>query len=361
MLRTVALLAALTVGAGAMELRSYRLSPAQWQFLSNTDTGDAGGDLFFGLWLRLLQPLSGGGGEFAVQAAHWDSYAVHVADVRAPFGEYRSCDAGCIRDAEAPTLCTPWDRSDLSGSWTCDECNSESCGAVGRMVYPSSGPCRKPGSDDCLRSQLIGKFAPVWYSFPAEGWCAADSGAAADAAAGGASCSWSERLPARRVVHASCVERKLAALAQTKLPLCFGGCGAPAQPPNYTSAGYVSAPCWTRCVLEALSGNATSAQAVEKIFRGAIESDCPALPPAASVRSKLKSDDLLAAAKPHVVFCLVDDLGWNTVYNNVDIKSPVINALAAQGVKLTSFYAYRYCSPTRASFCPGPPGALQCP
>ena len=59
------------------------------------------------------------------------------------------------------------------------------------------------------------------------------------------------------------------------------------------------------------------------------------------------------ASKPHVVFCLVDDLGWNTVYNNPDIKAPAINALAAAGVKLTSFYAYRYCSPTRASFLTG--------
>jgi len=83
-------------------------------------------------------------------------------------------------------------------------------------------------------------------------------------------------------------------------------------------------------------------------------------------------------ALPNVVFCLVDDLGWNTVYNNKDIKSPVINKLAAEGVKLTSFvsaarqpltlpllpllpllltllsqYAYRYCSPTRASFLTG--------
>ena len=38
----------------------------------------------------------------------------------------------------------------------------------------------------------------------------------------------------------------------------------------------------------------------------------------------------------------------NTVYNNDDVISPTINGPAAKGVKLTSFYTYRYCSPTRS-------------
>jgi arylsulfatase A-like enzyme len=57
--------------------------------------------------------------------------------------------------------------------------------------------------------------------------------------------------------------------------------------------------------------------------------------------------------KPHIVFCLVDDLGWNTAYNNPAQHTPTIDSLAAAGVKLTSFYTYRYCSPTRASFLTG--------
>ena len=40
-------------------------------------------------------------------------------------------------------------------------------------------------------------------------------------------------------------------------------------------------------------------------------------------------------------------------YNNADIISPHINALAADGVKLTSHYVYRYCSPTRAALLTG--------
>ena len=58
--------------------------------------------------------------------------------------------------------------------------------------------------------------------------------------------------------------------------------------------------------------------------------------------------DIASAMPPHIIFCLVDDLGWNTVYNNDAVISPTINGLAAKGVKLTSFYTYRYCSPTRS-------------
>ena len=60
-----------------------------------------------------------------------------------------------------------------------------------------------------------------------------------------------------------------------------------------------------------------------------------------------------AAGKPNLIVILTDDLGWNTVYNNQDIISPNINALAADGVKLTSHYVYRYCSPTRAALLTG--------
>eukprot|EP00927_Polykrikos_kofoidii_P009055 TRINITY_DN13758_c0_g1_i1.p1 TRINITY_DN13758_c0_g1~~TRINITY_DN13758_c0_g1_i1.p1 ORF type:complete len:589 (+),score=74.99 TRINITY_DN13758_c0_g1_i1:120-1886(+) len=60
-----------------------------------------------------------------------------------------------------------------------------------------------------------------------------------------------------------------------------------------------------------------------------------------------------AAQGPHVVFVLTDDLGWNTAWNNPDIISPTLNSMAEQGLKLTSQYVYRYCSPTRAAFLTG--------
>jgi hypothetical protein len=48
------------------------------------------------------------------------------------------------------------------------------------------------------------------------------------------------------------------------------------------------------------------------------------------------------SAKPHIILCLVDDLGWHSVYNNDDVFTPTIDSLAKAGTKLTSFYTYRY-------------------
>lgn len=64
----------------------------------------------------------------------------------------------------------------------------------------------------------------------------------------------------------------------------------------------------------------------------------------------------LAAAvqRPHIVFCLVDDLGYNGVgYHNPDVVTPTIDTLARDGVVLDGFYTYKVCAPARASFLTG--------
>lgn len=60
-------------------------------------------------------------------------------------------------------------------------------------------------------------------------------------------------------------------------------------------------------------------------------------------------------AKPkHIVFVLSDDLGWNAPsYMNPDLVTPTLDALAANGTVLSSFYTYMFCSPSRASFLTG--------
>ena len=61
-----------------------------------------------------------------------------------------------------------------------------------------------------------------------------------------------------------------------------------------------------------------------------------------------------AATAPHIVFTLVDDLGYNGVgYNNPEVQTPTIDALAASGVKLDGFYTYKVCAPARGSFLTG--------
>ena len=62
------------------------------------------------------------------------------------------------------------------------------------------------------------------------------------------------------------------------------------------------------------------------------------------------------AAKPNVVFILIDDLGWRDVgcYGNTIYQTPHVDRLAGQGMRFTDGYAAcNCCSPTRASIISG--------
>ena len=62
-----------------------------------------------------------------------------------------------------------------------------------------------------------------------------------------------------------------------------------------------------------------------------------------------------ADQKPNIVHIVADDLGWKDVGFNgcSDIKTPNIDKLAADGVKLTQFYVQPMCTPTRAALMTG--------
>ena len=64
----------------------------------------------------------------------------------------------------------------------------------------------------------------------------------------------------------------------------------------------------------------------------------------------------LAVAPPlNIVWIVADDLGYGDVgcYGCTDIPTPQLDALAAQGLRSTRFYAMPVCSPTRASLLTG--------
>ncbi|XP_077981232.1 arylsulfatase B-like [Glandiceps talaboti] len=57
---------------------------------------------------------------------------------------------------------------------------------------------------------------------------------------------------------------------------------------------------------------------------------------------------------PHIVFILAEDLGWNDVgWNNPDVRTPVINKLATEGVLFNWTYVQPMCTPTRAALMTG--------
>ncbi|XP_059143573.1 arylsulfatase B-like [Physella acuta] len=59
-------------------------------------------------------------------------------------------------------------------------------------------------------------------------------------------------------------------------------------------------------------------------------------------------------AHPHIVMIVADDLGWNDIgFNNPNIISPNLDALAREGIILNQSYVQPLCSPSRAALMTG--------
>jgi len=57
---------------------------------------------------------------------------------------------------------------------------------------------------------------------------------------------------------------------------------------------------------------------------------------------------------PHILFILVDDLGWSDVgFHGSAIKTPNIDKLASEGVILGNYYVQPMCTPTRSALMTG--------
>lgn len=58
--------------------------------------------------------------------------------------------------------------------------------------------------------------------------------------------------------------------------------------------------------------------------------------------------------KPNIIIILADDLGWGDVgYHGSTIKTPNLDRLAKEGIRLNRFYTAAVCSPTRAGLLTG--------
>src|SRR6266478_5170063 len=63
-----------------------------------------------------------------------------------------------------------------------------------------------------------------------------------------------------------------------------------------------------------------------------------------------------ASNRPNILFILADDLGWGDLscYGRPDYKTPVLDDLAARGIRLPQAYANSStCSPTRVALITG--------
>ncbi|QDT70278.1 Arylsulfatase precursor [Planctomycetes bacterium MalM25] len=60
------------------------------------------------------------------------------------------------------------------------------------------------------------------------------------------------------------------------------------------------------------------------------------------------------AKPPHFLVIVADDLGWNDVgYHNPEIRTPHLDRLAAEGVRLEQHYVMPQCTPTRVALMTG--------
>ena len=82
------------------------------------------------------------------------------------------------------------------------------------------------------------------------------------------------------------------------------------------------------------------------IFAGAI------LSPATGNDKSPDSDS--PGVKPNIIIIISDDQGWRDIgYHGSEIKTPVLDKLAEENIKLNNFYVAPTCSPTRASLLTG--------
>lgn len=62
----------------------------------------------------------------------------------------------------------------------------------------------------------------------------------------------------------------------------------------------------------------------------------------------------LAAEQPHIVFVLADDFGWYDVgYHHSEIRTPNLDKLSAEGVRLENYYIQPLCTPSRNQLMTG--------
>ncbi|KAM4605458.1 arylsulfatase I-like isoform 2-T3 [Polymixia lowei] len=73
-----------------------------------------------------------------------------------------------------------------------------------------------------------------------------------------------------------------------------------------------------------------------------------------NVNTQNDQGSLEQSRQPHIIFILTDDQGYNDIgYHNPSIKTPTLDKLAAEGVKLENYYVQPICTPSRSQLITG--------
>lgn len=60
------------------------------------------------------------------------------------------------------------------------------------------------------------------------------------------------------------------------------------------------------------------------------------------------------SSQPHILFVLADDFGYNDIgYHGSEIKTPNLDKLAGDGIRLENYYVQPICTPTRSQLLSG--------
>ena len=58
--------------------------------------------------------------------------------------------------------------------------------------------------------------------------------------------------------------------------------------------------------------------------------------------------------QPNILFILADDYGWHDIgYHGSELKTPNLDKLAGEGIKLENYYIQPICTPTRSQLLSG--------
>lgn len=81
---------------------------------------------------------------------------------------------------------------------------------------------------------------------------------------------------------------------------------------------------------------------------------CLAEAPCPNASVSTEEEEVEGSRPPHLIFIMVDDQGYGDIgYHGSDIHTPVLDQLAAEGVKLENYYVQPICSPSRSQLMTG--------